>query len=290
MNVIRFKSMDMFRNKTIAIQAIGLLLSIAAFLIPVLYFFPLNKELNYTVSKLFLVPAFETKAYYMILHGLVVLPVFLLSFDAKVGFYKKWKHLFPAIIIVGVLFILWDILYTDLVVWGFNEAYFLGPEFFSLPIEECMFFLTVPFACVFIYECLLAYFPKAHKAINDDLITIGLASLSLILGVANLGKIYTSVTMLLLGVFLICHYLLIPNTYRSKFFLMFFIALIPFCLVNGALTGSFSQEPIVLYNQEEILGLRVFSIPIEDFFYCMLFLFCVIVLFEYFKTERSVKA
>jgi len=290
MSIIRLKSMDMLANKKISIQAIGLLLSITAFLIPVLYYFPLNKELNYTVSKLFLVPAFETKAYYMLLHGIVALPVFLLSFDAKVGFYKKWRHLFPAIFIVGLLFILWDVLYTDLAVWGFNEAYFLGPKIFSLPIEECMFFLTVPFACVFIYECLLAYFPRAHMAINDQLVTIGFALLCLVLAVANIGKIYTSVTMLLLGIFLISHYLLIPNTYRSKFFLMFFIALIPFCLVNGALTGSFSQEPIVLYNQEEILGIRVFSIPLEDFFYCMLFLFCVIVLFEYFKTRRSDKA
>lgn len=290
MSVIRFKSIDMFKNKKIPIKAIGLLLSIAAFLIPIFYFFPINQELTFTVNKLNPIAAFETQSYYMMLHVIVAMPVLLLSFDSKVAFYKKWKHLFPSILIVGVLFILWDVWYTDLAVWGFNDSYFLGIMFFGLPIEECMFFLTVPFACVFIYECLQAYFPELHKSFNDNLFTIGFAALALVLAVANIDKIYTSVTMLLLSIFLICHYLIIPNTYRSKFFLMYLVALIPFCLINGALTGSFSQEPIVLYNQEEILGMRIFSIPIEDFFYCMLYLFCVIVLFEYFKTERSTKA
>lgn len=289
MSAIQQKQEGNFKGKRFPILSIGLVLSLIAFLIPIIYFFPSSNELEFTVRKLKLIAAFETQSYYMMLHIIVAVPVLLLSFDAKVAFYKKWKYLFPSIIIVGLVFILWDIWFTNLGVWGFNESYFLGIKIFSLPIEECLFFLTVPFACAFIYECIKAYFPNAHKGINDKWVTIGFASSCLILALANFERIYTSVTLLLLGIFLICHYLLLENRYRTKFYMMFFVALIPFCLINGALTGSFSQEPIVLYNQEEILGLRVFSIPLEDFFYCMLYLFCVIVLFETFKTGRERK-
>lgn len=286
---LQTSSNNQFKNKKIIVQMIGLLLGLIAFFIPIIYFFPTSQELQLSVRKLSLIQAFETSSFYMMLHIIVALPVLLLSFDSKVAFYKQWKYLFPAIFIVGAVFILWDVWFTKLAVWGFNDAYFLGLKLFALPFEEWMFFLTVPYACVFIYACINAYFPDAHKKINDRLFTFGFACISLCLAFANVGKIYTSTTMLLLGIGLICHYLLVPNTYRSKFFLMYLIALIPFTIINGALTGSFSKEPVVLYNQEEILGIRVFSIPMEDFFYCMLYLFFVIVLFEYFKKGNEAK-
>ena len=40
----------------------------------------------------------------------------------------------------------------------------------------------------------------------------------------------------------------------------------PFFLVNGFLTGSYS-EAIVIYNSYEIINFRILNIPIEDFFY-----------------------
>ena len=43
--------------------------------------------------------------------------------------------------------------------------------------------------------------------------------------------------------------------------------MIPFILVNGALTGLFLNQYVVWYNQNEILGLHLFTIPIEDIFY-----------------------
>ena len=45
--------------------------------------------------------------------------------------------------------------------------------------------------------------------------------------------------------------------------------LIPFLIVNGLLTGSFLDNPIVWYSELEIVGYRIFTIPVEDAFYCM---------------------
>jgi lycopene cyclase domain-containing protein len=45
------------------------------------------------------------------------------------------------------------------------------------------------------------------------------------------------------------------------------ILLIPFVIVNGILTGSWIEAPIVSYNPAENMGIRLLTIPVEDIFY-----------------------
>jgi lycopene cyclase domain-containing protein len=63
--------------------------------------------------------------YFIILAASVAVP-FALSFDKKVGFYKKWKYLFPAMVVPALLYIAWDIYFTWQGVWSFNEKYVTG--------------------------------------------------------------------------------------------------------------------------------------------------------------------
>ena len=58
------------------------------------------------------------------------------------------------------------------------------------------------------------------------------------------------------------------------------MSLIPFLIINGFLTGSFSETPIVNYNPNQIIGLRIFNIPIEDTMYSLLMLLIVIAIYE----------
>ena len=58
------------------------------------------------------------------------------------------------------------------------------------------------------------------------------------------------------------------------------MSLIPFLLINGFLTGSFTQEPVVIYNPDEILGIRILNIPVEDSIYNMLMLLIVVFFYE----------
>jgi lycopene cyclase domain-containing protein len=55
-------------------------------------------------------------------------------------------------------------------------------------------------------------------------------------------------------------------------------------LANGYLTW----RPIVMYNREFFLGVRVFTIPVEDFIYGFSLITLSVVLWEYFKGQPKV--
>lgn len=61
--------------------------------------------------------------------------------------------------------------------------------------------------------------------------------------------------------------------------------LIPFLIVNGILTGSYVDEPIVWYNNAENLGIRIGTIPVEDTVYAMLLLMMNITFLERFSSK-----
>ncbi|MCB0570349.1 MAG: lycopene cyclase domain-containing protein [Phaeodactylibacter sp.] len=228
----------------------------------------------------------ETSRAYFYLHLFTFIPVFALSFDRRVGYYKKWRYLLPAIIIVGAIFILWDVFFTVKGVWGFNEVYTSGFGLLGLPIEEWLFFFTVPFACVFIYLCLNAYIKRDLLAPVEKPLTLALAGLFLFIGFYYWGRLYTSTTFLLGGFFTLFHFLYLDGAYRARFYLAYLVSLAPFLLVNGVLTGAYTAQPVVLYNPEEYLGIRITSVPVDDAAYGFLLIFGVVTLFERFRAGK----
>jgi lycopene cyclase domain-containing protein len=219
---------------------------------------------------------------YLLINIAVVLFPLILSFDKKVHFVSKWKFVLPSVLITGVFFLIWDMLFTKLNVWSFNPDYIIGINFFGLPLEEILFFLTVPYACIFIYECLNTYFP------NKTFEKYSLALSNLLLGVCvailffGYHQWYTLINFGFL--FVLLGYVEYVNT-RFRFMFYFYraylVSLIPFYIVNGFLTAI----PIVMYNDKQILGMRVGTIPFEDHFYLMGLLLMNIYLYEFFKSK-----
>ncbi len=246
-----------------------------------------GSNLDYSVEGIGKISLLETKWAYSYIHLFAFVPVFLLSFDARVRYFSYWRSLFPAIGIMAVLFIVWDAYFGWLGVWGFNDLYITGRRLLGLPWEEWMFFVTVPFASFFIYACLNAYFPADPFKAYDKWISLGLVVILLLSALWNLDRLYTASTFILTGGFLLYHYIYIPNTYRTLFFRAYLIILIPFLLCNGILTGVATESPIVVYNPQEFIGLRITTIPLEDSAYGFLLLLGVVSIQEFFKKNSK---
>jgi lycopene cyclase domain-containing protein len=223
---------------------------------------------------------------YLLINVLTIFFPVVLSFDKRVAFYKSWKFIWPGMAITGLLFLFWDVLFTVHGVWSFNNKYITGIKFFELPIEEILFFLTVPFACIFIY-CCLNYYIKWSLS-NDVARSISglLAIASAFILLDNFNKLYTVVTFSLLAIVLLVLLFVIKADWLNRFYLAYLVSLIPFYIVNGLLTAI----PVVLYNNDQNLGIRIWTIPFEDHFYSMALLLMNIAFFEYFKARRLTTA
>ena len=222
--------------------------------------------------------------YLLIDLGCIIIPV-VASFYPKHQFYKEWKPFFCANLLVAVLFLIWDVIFTMKGIWGFNSSYLTGFDMFNLPIEEMFFFLCIPYACVFTYFALKYLVKNNPIRLYQKGISLILIAFLLIVGLLSLDKWYTSVTFLLTAAYLI--FALVKNEDLSYHYLAYFIILPFFFISNGILTGSFLESPIVWYNDDENLRLRMFTIPVEDTFYGMLLVLMNIDLYEFFKKKFS---
>ncbi|HBK87610.1 MAG: lycopene cyclase domain-containing protein [Cyclobacteriaceae bacterium] len=225
------------------------------------------------------------KYYYLSLDFLSIIFPLMFSFYPKADFSKKWRFLGPAIAIPAVVFIIWDSWFTSMGVWGFNDRYLTGLRLGNLPIEEVLFFVCIPYACVFTYEAvnylLKTPLSRATTAISG-LMVLALA----ITGGVYIDHWYTSVTFIGLVSYLIILYNFRHTAFLSRFYFTFLFILIPFFIVNGILTGTGLPEPIVWYNDTENLGLRMLTIPVEDTFYGMLLILMNVSIFEFLQ-QRS---
>jgi len=218
---------------------------------------------------------------YLILHLFTLLFPVSYSFESKVSFYKKWLPLFISIFSVAAFFITWDFIFTSKGIWSFNREYLIGRFLLNMPIEEWLFFITVPYSCVFIYEALNYYIKKDYLKKYSLTITGTLVLILVTVALFNFDKLYTSVTLLLTSTFLIVHWFIFKDKHMGRFYMAYLVHLIPFFIVNGVLTWL----PVVLYNDNENLGIRLFTIPIEDSMYSLLLLLMNITLYEWLKEK-----
>jgi lycopene cyclase domain-containing protein len=214
-----------------------------------------------------------------------VIPL-LFSFYPKANFSKKWKFVLPALAINAVIFVSWDLLYTHLGVWGFDSRYTLDVNLLGLPLEEILFFIAIPYACLFTYFALNQLIERDHLFPHQELISSLLIVLFLVLGAYHMHKLYTGITFLAAGLFLALVMLKLRGRFMGRFYFAFAVLIIPVLLVNGALTGSFTGEPVVWYDDSESLGIRIATIPVEYPVYAMLMLLIPITIWEKLEEAR----
>ncbi len=222
---------------------------------------------------------------YLLVDLFTIIVPFLFSFHPKLRFHLYFKYFFAANFVAGFIFICWDIYFTKLGVWGFNPEYVLGAYVYNLPVEEILFFICIPFSCVFTYHCLNIFYKFQWKKKNIDVFIIILSLILFITGVSFYYKLYTSSTFISLSLLLLFLHFYIKVNWLSKLFTIYPVLLIPFFIVNGILTGTGLENPVVWYNNSHNLGIRLLTIPLEDIFYGLELIILNISIFEYLKKK-----
>jgi lycopene cyclase domain-containing protein len=224
---------------------------------------------------------------YSLILFFTVIICFIASFDKRIQFNHHFGAFLKAAIVVAIPFIIWDIWFTAHGVWWFNTNYTLGIAIAGLPLEEILFFIFIPFSCIFTYYTIDKYYKwEVLSAFNNLLVFVSLIILSVV-GLLNTNKIYTFITALVTVLTLLYLHFIAKVAWLTKASLVFTILMLGFFPVNGVLTGSFIENPIVNYNPNDFLGIRMFTIPIEDAVYGYSQFLLVLYFFKLFKQNRE---
>lgn len=154
----------------------------------------------------------------------------------------------------------------------------------GLPLEEWLFFVVIPYASIFIHYVLKAYFPHMHLSERNTKITSVVIIVILLFCVLTYYEKAYSVVYFSLMIFVLIFSILGKKGLMNRFYLSFLVILIPFMIINGILTGSFIQGEVVWYNENEITGIRILTIPIEDFAYGFSLILINLLLMNYFRS------
>lgn len=216
---------------------------------------------------------------YFTIDFLIIIFPLIFSFKWKFKYYKYFKPLFASIFLVGISYIIWDILVTARGDWWFDHRYVIDFDIFGLPVEEILFFITVPYACIFIYENLV-FFVKDKEISIPKIFFFFLVILFVILGILFTHQDYTILSMFSCALFFFLASVFALNMLQSRHFWMYIIlSFIPFLIFNYLLTSTV----IVHYNPDAIWGIRITSIPLEDFFYNFSMLSFYLMAYLFFK-------
>jgi lycopene cyclase domain-containing protein len=224
---------------------------------------------------------------YLLINFFTVIICFIFSFHHKIKFNRYFGAFLAASFIVGAVFVTWDAWFTKIGVWWFNDQYLLGARLFGLPLEELLFFICIPFACLFTYFCLDKFFKLDWKPLPEKIFVIISIILALCIAFWFREKLYTFITFLSTACSLFILKFLLKVRWIGKVSFVYLLLMPGFLMVNGILTGTGLESPIVNYNPNEFMGIRMLTIPVEDTVYGYELILWNIFLFQWFKKPET---
>jgi lycopene cyclase domain-containing protein len=224
---------------------------------------------------------------YLLVDLLTIVVCFVFSFHPRIRFHQHFSAFIKAALLTAIPFIAWDIWFTAQGVWWFNESYTIGVILWGLPIEEWLFFLCIPFSCVFTYYCLNKFFDlKWANAFNNIIVLVSVIT-GTVIALLHTDKLYTLVTAVAMVTTLLYLHFIKRAPWIGQASFVFCILMLGFFPVNGVLTGTGLESPIVNYNPNEILNIRMLTIPIEDAVYGYTQFMIVVYLFKLFRKNEN---
>lgn len=223
---------------------------------------------------------------YLLINSIIIFFPFLGSLILYKYTVKRLNRFFISFLSVGIPFIIWDIVATKRGDWIFNTSYVKSFRVFGLPLEEILFFVTVPYACLFLYEGIkfFVFDTKIKTPSKFFIVSIGL--FFILLGCYFIFIPYTSTVFFVTGLtFLmlsLCFLFLLKTVH---YYIYIILTSILFLVFNSILTGI----PIVSYSKDAILNIRLGTIPLEDFFYNFSMLTLFLGVYELSGRKGSIK-
>lgn len=215
-----------------------------------------------------------------------VIICFVASFDRRLLFNRHFGAFIKAAVLVAIPFIAWDVWFTAKGVWWFNTDYTLGIVIAGLPLEEWLFFICIPFSCVFTYYCLDKFYKMEWLSGFNNLIVFVTVIVCSVVALLHYDKIYTLVTAIATILTLIYLHFIVRAKWIGKASFVFTVLMLGFFPVNGVLTGFGLESPIVNYNPNNFLGIRIITIPIEDAVYGYTQFLLVLYFFKLFSKNK----
>jgi len=225
---------------------------------------------------------------YSLILFFTVIICFVASFDKRLRFDREFVPFLKASVIVALFFIAWDVWFTSRGVWWFNTKYTLGIVLAGLPLEEWLFFIFIPFSCIFTYFCLDKFFRWQHLSAFNNIIVFVSIIVCAVVALRYADRIYTLVTAVVTIVTLLVFHFVVRVQWISRASLVFTVLMLGFLPVNGILTGTGLESPIVNYNPADFMGIRILTIPIEDAVYGYTQFLWVLYFFKKFQTRPHV--
>jgi len=199
---------------------------------------------------------------YVEIDSMIFFPALLVSILLKVRRY--YKSLAFSIGVVAPLYITWDFLATLKDSWSFNPEWILGIRTVDLPVEEVFFFVVTPFATLLIYDFVRTKIADREVSWITRKLMILIALFLLAIDVFLTEYSYTLIVLIYLSSSILLVEFLDPKMFRSTNYWIFLgLTYIPFFVFDYFLTSL----PVVVYGPHSILGVRIFTIPIEDAIY-----------------------
>lgn len=236
---------------------------------------PVDGEVDRSGRMLWRLPFADGPWSYWWHHAFVVIPVAALSFEHRIRYFSRWKQVLLASLAPAAIYITWDILFTANGIWDFDDAKTAGQRLLGLPVEEWLWFFTIPFAVIFIHENLRYYMPVDKllpcESYFAKVLVVGLAAAA----VWNYDRLYTVLALGSAAALLLADLRWGDAATRSRFLGMFVVSLVPMLIFNGWLTGMFSTTPLVSYHAGSHLGLWIGTMPFEDMWFGLGYLLLV---------------
>lgn len=220
---------------------------------------------------------------YLLINILIIFFPLILSFDKNLTYYKKVPYVLQSVLFISTAYIIWDVIATKRGDWAFNPEHLLGINLLNLPLEEILFFITVPYSCIFIYETVSFYIKEKKLNVSPKVFLI--PSLLLAgLGIIFYNQQYTFTVSIFSSAFFIGAIIFKEELLLSRnFWITMIISFIPFLIVNYFLTSI----PVITYNDAAFSGKRFITIPYEDFLYSFSMISLWILFYELAKNMKK---